>query len=636
MKKKYFLTLVLIIFSLHLFAQTIVSTSPENKKAIVEEATGIHCWACPDGHAILQAKKDQYPGQVFAIKAHGGQYAWDCDPNGGHDFSNSYAVAVENLMNLSGWPAGTVNRTVFSQFSMAGGTAMSRGAWSAAIDQTLQQSAYVNVGVELIPNFSNNSVDIHVEAYYTGNSPQSTNYMHVAILLDGVVGPQGSAETYNPADVVSDGPNTSYGHNEYDYLHKDILVDMYHGMSGDPINTTSSGSFIDRTYTYQVPAIYNDVEAFITRMKVVAYVSETQSQMIVNGNGAAIPFPEKDLAVVNLAGMQTVYTETEPMGTVKARIFNYGANPVSNFDISYQLDNGDVVSETFNGSIGSWGYSDHTFSTQFDSSSWVQDQFYTLTVTVSTENDTNVSDNSYSLDLSRYSFCYPESDCSFGDGMTSFSFGDISNLNSGCSPNGYGDFTDQSTDLVAGDTYDMIFATGYGSQVFRVWIDYNDDSFFSLDELIVDNPMLGSGQAAGNYEGSLPITIPISAPLGEHLMRVKSNWQTGVPDDACEETQYGETEDYTVNIVESLSIGEIEGSMINIFRNPSNGVFNINLNGEILLYEVANILGQVVADGKFENGDNMVDLSSNETGTYILKLTATSNGKFKLFKLVKE
>ena len=78
--------------------------------------------------------------------------------------------------------------------------------------------------------------------------------------------------------------------------------------------------------------------------------------------------------------MQTVYTETEPMGTVKARIFNYGANPVSNFDISYQLDNGDVVTETFNGSISSWGYSDHTFSTQFDSSSWEQNQFYTLCV----------------------------------------------------------------------------------------------------------------------------------------------------------------------------------------------------------------------------------------------------------------
>ena len=301
------------------------------------------------------------------------------------------------------------------------------------------------------------------------------------------------------------------------------------------------------------------------------------------------------------------------------------------------MDNGDVVTETFNGSISSWGYSDHTFSTQFDSSSWEQDQFYTLTVTASTENDTNISDNSYSLDLSRYSFCYPQTDCaSYGDGMVGFEFGDISNLDSGCSPNGYGDFTDLSTDLVAGNVYDMTFVTGYGSQVFRVWIDYNDDSYFSLDELVVNNPTLASGEGVGPHTGTLPITIPISAPLGEHLMRVKASFQTPVPDDACEETAYGETEDYTVNIVESLSIGEIEGSIINIFPNPSNGVYNINLNGEILLYEVANILGQVVADGKFENGDNMLDLSSNETGTYILKLTATSNGKFKLFKLLKE
>ena len=636
MKKNYIFTLLFTLFSFHLFSQTIVSTSPENKKAIVEEGTGIHCWACPQGHAILQQKKEQYPGQVFAIKVHGGQLAWDCDPNGGHDFTNSYAVAIENLMNLNGWPSAAINRTVFAQYSDTGGTGMGRQFWSAAIDQTLQQSAYVNVGVELIPNFSNNSVDIHVEAYYTGNSPQSTNYMHVAILLDGVVGPQGSAETYNPADVVSDGPNTSYGHNEYDYLHKDILVDMYHGMSGDAISTTSSGSFIDRTYTYQVPAIYNDVAAFLTRMKVVAYVSETQSQMIVNGNGASIPYPEKDLAVVNLGGMQTVFTEPYGEEYVTARIFNYGANTISNFEVSYQLDNGDVVSETFNGSIGSWGYSDHTFSIPFDTSTWVEDQDYTINVSVSPENDTNVSDNSISKDLRLYSFCFPGSDCSFGDGMTSFSFGDISNLNSGCSPNGYGDFTDQATDLVAGDTYDMFFETGYGTQVFRVWIDYNDDLFFSLDELIVDNPVLANGSGAGTYSGTLPVTIPTNALPGEHLMRVKSNYGALVPDDACEETQYGETEDYTVNIMESLSIGEIEGAIINIFPNPSNGVFNINLNGEILIYEVANILGQVVADGKFENGDNMLDLSSNETGTYILKLTATSNGKFKLFKLVKE
>ena len=45
------------------------------------------------------------------------------------------------------------------------------------------------------------------------------------------------------------------------------------------------------------------------------------------------------------------------------------------------------------------------------------------------------------------------------------------------------------------------------------------------------------------------VTIPASATLGQHLMRTKTNWAAGVPDDACETTQYGETEDYMINIL---------------------------------------------------------------------------------------
>ena len=32
-------------------------------------------------------------------------------------------------------------------------------------------------------------------------------------------------------------------------------------------------------------------------------------------------------------------------------------------------------------------------------------------------------------------------------------------------------------------------------------------------------------------------------------MRAKTNWQAGVPDDACQLTTYGETEDYMINIL---------------------------------------------------------------------------------------
>ena len=53
MKKNYIITLLLMFSIYFLNAQTIVSTESENRKAIVEELTGIHCWACPEGHAIV-------------------------------------------------------------------------------------------------------------------------------------------------------------------------------------------------------------------------------------------------------------------------------------------------------------------------------------------------------------------------------------------------------------------------------------------------------------------------------------------------------------------------------------------------------------------------------------------------------
>jgi len=62
------LFLLLLFSPLIILSQTIVSTSPENKKAIVEESTGIHCGYCPEGHAILNTSSAQNPGQVLVVK----------------------------------------------------------------------------------------------------------------------------------------------------------------------------------------------------------------------------------------------------------------------------------------------------------------------------------------------------------------------------------------------------------------------------------------------------------------------------------------------------------------------------------------------------------------------------------------
>lgn len=140
-------------------------------------------------------------------------------------------------------------------------------------------------------------------------------------------------------------------------------------------------------------------------------------------------------------------------------------------------------------------------------------------------------------------YCIPSANCSFGDGLASFAMGDISNLNSGCSGSGYGDFTDMSTEIQAGNTYEVTLATGYDDQFVNIWIDANKDEEFSADEMILDGFSLAN--AGQNYTAT--VTIPDDMQSGEARMRVKAEW-LDVPSDPCADMSYGETEDYTVNI----------------------------------------------------------------------------------------
>ena len=228
--------------------------------------------------------------------------------------------------------------------------------------------------------------------------------------------------------------------------------------------------------------------------------------------------------------------------------------------------------------------------------------------------------------------CAPEGDMSYGDGIHFFELGDIQNATQP-GGTGYNDFTNLSTDLEQGSTNVLTLATGYGNQHFRVWIDYNDDYVFSLDELVVDNYVLGLGQAAGTYSGTTAVVIPEDAPLGQHIMRAKTNWNAGVPDDACEETTYGETEDYTVNIVTSLGIDDVnlnsEFSVISLGNNQ----FDVNLDspyvGKIEL-TVYNAICQRMVFHRFENTGTFnynLDMSYVAKGVYLVRIGNASFGK---------
>ncbi len=308
---------------------------------------------------------------------------------------------------------------------------------------------------------------------------------------------------------------------------------------------------------------------------------------------------------------------------------NFGGEPKSNFDVSYNLD-GTIVTEVVAGPLAANSSTSYTFAQTGDFSALGS---YNLSAYTSLPGDSDTSNDSTSVIIIKQN-CQPVGDCSFGDGFQLFSVTDINNP-SGCE--GYGDFTDQIAIMEADSTNDLTVTTGYGDQFVRVWIDFNDDFVFTNNETVVNNIVIAAGQGAGTYTITTDLVIPAGATLGQHLMRAKTNWDGPVPDDACEETSFGETEDYTAQIgilgvqdnifdENGLTVLTLENNNFDVSLKTSNYSGAMNLS-------VYNTLGQRLLFKKLENNGNgynyKLDMSYVAQGVYLVRVGNKDNGRVK-------
>ncbi|MBE0661099.1 MAG: carboxypeptidase regulatory-like domain-containing protein [Bacteroidales bacterium] len=157
--------------------------------------------------------------------------------------------------------------------------------------------------------------------------------------------------------------------------------------------------------------------------------------------------------------------------------------------------------------------------------------------------------------------------CVEGDGLNYFELNTILNLASGCSENGYGDFTALLTDIARGYDHAVFFASGFSDQHLSLWLDFNDNYEFEASErLLTDFILYDAGET---YQAT--IHIPAGAPLGEHRLRVRTNWNAP-GSDPCALYEYGEAEDYTVNITNDLLFGLLYATLTDdVSANPVNG-----------------------------------------------------------------
>lgn len=179
----------------------------------------------------------------------------------------------------------------------------------------------------------------------------------------------------------------------------------------------------------------------------------------------------------------------------------------------------------------------------------------------------SISATSQATDDSK-AYCTPTANCSYGDGFTSFAMGTISNLNSGCSSSGYGNFTAMNTEIHPGYSYTASFKTGYDDQYVCLWIDFNKNEVFENSEMLLNGFFLENK----NQTYSTQVVIPQSVSYGTTRMRIKAKWLSSSTD-PCADINYGETEDYTVNVTGWLQMTATQGTI-----NPGNSqTFSLNL-----------------------------------------------------------
>lgn len=221
------------------------------------------------------------------------------------------------------------------------------------------------------------------------------------------------------------------------------------------------------------------------------------------------------------------------------------------------------------------------------------------------------------------SACYcmpPPSDCTDSDVIERVRISTLDNA-SGCDsgpPAGYGNYLSlPATNVFAGaaNRITVDVPTVWPESV-AVWIDYNKNGSFEASEYT----NVGDNTAGGTISNN--INIPSSALLGTTRMRVRVQFFTVLgPGDACIGFTFGETEDYTVNLVPCVPVTVTTNPANTTTSCGGNATFTVVTAGSLPAYQwewraSATAPWQMVSDGGvFSNSNTNVLTLSNVPGT---------------------
>ncbi|MCL2041818.1 MAG: C25 family cysteine peptidase, partial [Bacteroidales bacterium] len=162
----------------------------------------------------------------------------------------------------------------------------------------------------------------------------------------------------------------------------------------------------------------------------------------------------------------------------------------------------------------------------------------------------------------------------------------INNTNGACASDGYQDYTSTNVALEPGAQYTIKVKVGFSSQQVGGWFDLNGNNVFDSNEKLITLTCSTSGT-----EYSTNFTVPTDVVSGTSRFRLVCKW-SGAPD-ACGNSSYGQTHDYTITLPELYArvqnvvavLNETENTISVTWSAPAEGTptgYNVYRNNELL------------------------------------------------------
>lgn len=193
------------------------------------------------------------------------------------------------------------------------------------------------------------------------------------------------------------------------------------------------------------------------------------------------------------------------------------------------------------------------------------------------------------------------------------------------------DFTAIHATVEQGDSY-TISATGNTAGPYTTYI----NAFFDWDQDTEFETMVELGSITGSVCDtviSATVNVPADAVLGTTRMRVVKNYNSS-PTDPCDQYNFGQAEDYSVDVTIGTGIRQAAASNLVLVPNPANDLIALrNTNGKATQARIFDLVGNLVMTTHRLDAINIANLAP---GAYILNAQDINGNNLAHLRFVKQ